>query len=276
MAVASPAALQQEPAPKLPEAEDDRVVPLAFRLWSWTTGSLAVDLKRPFVPKDGDRTSLFTVKRRPPPPPHQPRYGAPQYTPNNRPRAPVRQLSTSFSDVAFSNTGARIKALRHLAFGPRASFPKGWAPAKEAPCCDLAAGLSIDLDTARVEGQLRLKVLGLVSLRALPEPALRVARRITLGDSGFGVRLSYECPLAGFDRPWAPPARLLVSIEDTVRRGLRLTQGGIEVNGEVETEGGGLRARASGLLAFPAELPVEEGQELFGWRLHRLGVKARW
>ena len=65
--------------------------------------------------------------------------------------------------------------------------------------------------------QARLKIRDLVSIRALPAPALRVQKRLAvplLQQQGLGLRLSYECPLARLGSFYRPPARLMLSIDN--------------------------------------------------------------
>lgn len=58
--------------------------------------------------------------------------------------------------------------------------------------------------------QARIKLWDVVSLRALPTPGLKLSKRLPVGTSDFGVRISYDCPLDNLQRFWEPPARLMV------------------------------------------------------------------
>lgn len=55
----------------------------------------------------------------------------------------------------------------------------------------------------------RLKIKDWVSVKAWPQPLVRVARTLPLLGTGMALRLLYECPLSAAVEPWRPPARLM-------------------------------------------------------------------
>lgn len=56
----------------------------------------------------------------------------------------------------------------------------------------------------------RLKVAQIVSLKAYPAPCLKIAKLFPLPNTGMGVKLHYEVPLAELHHFYRPPARLMV------------------------------------------------------------------
>jgi hypothetical protein len=274
-----PAAVNPAP-PLTPLIWCSQAVVLADKLINGTTGTLSIDLKRPQLPRDDRaRSSLFTTRRGP----HRPTgfsFGggrADAYGGGYAPPAPQGGY-VDYGDlpsVAFGNTGARVKAMRHIQFGPTFDLVKD-GTTTPTPAFDLGAGASFEFDTAALRPSARLKFRDALSLRLLPAPALRFQKRLQLGTSGFGVRLTYECPLEALPSFYAPPARLLVQLDNAVDTGVRLTQSGVEAAGTVRALGGAVRVRAAALVRLPSELPVDEDATLVGFELRRLGIKARW
>ena len=99
--------------------------------------------------------------------------------------------------------------MRHVSFGPEFECVKGGV-ARTAPSLDLGLGFEFGYDTARLRPHARLKFRDFLTIKAFPEPALKLQKRVVLGTSGYGVRLSYEVPLASAATFWEPPARLMV------------------------------------------------------------------
>ena len=58
--------------------------------------------------------------------------------------------------------------------------------------------------------QARIKVKDFLTIKALPEPVLRLQKRWRIGRSGLALRAAYELPLADAEHLFEPPARLLV------------------------------------------------------------------
>lgn len=58
--------------------------------------------------------------------------------------------------------------------------------------------------------QARIKVKDFLTIKALPEPVLRLQKRWRIGCSGLALRAAYELPLADAEHLFEPPARLLV------------------------------------------------------------------
>ena len=249
-----------------------------------------MDLKRPMVPRFAGRTSLFTYNRsQQQQNEEQARasqgYGGRQYRTQYRARGRMpRQAQeqrqqfidySSIPDLAFGNTGARVKVMRHIQFGNEYTHVKH-GRTFTAPMLSLGIGGDFEFDTAEFRPLLRMKIRDLASLQVLPYPAIKVQRRMQLGTSGFGVHLSYECPLETLNRFYAPPARLLITMDDMVDTGLRLTQSGVEFNANKWLLNGNARIKAAGLLRLPSELPVDEEETLLKFEARRLGFKTRW
>ncbi|KAI3433750.1 hypothetical protein D9Q98_003557 [Chlorella vulgaris] len=273
-------------------------------LWKQTTGSLSIDLKRKlFKGGAAPGDSLWRVQpgsaaqpsgRRPPlmRPPAQPSmyaqpgvppgaYSAHPGTYNNSYGAPpvARQPPAAFAQLptmAFMNTGARVKVMRHIQFGPMVTSERSTGLKRVVPTLDVGVGLAFELDTAELQPQARLKFRDIVSLKALPYPAIKIQKRLALPESSWGLRLSYECPLESLANFYRPPARLLVLIDNMHSNGAQLTQAGLEFNYAGEFLEGRSQLRATGLVALPRELPVVEGQPLVGLELKRLGLKSAW
>ena len=55
----------------------------------------------------------------------------------------------------------------------------------------------------------RLKIKDWVSVKAWPQPLVRVSRTLPLFGTGMSLRLLYECPVRALAEPWSPPARLM-------------------------------------------------------------------
>ena len=66
------------------------------------------------------------------------------------------------------------------------------------------------LQFCRVFLQARIKVKDFLTIKALPEPVLRLQKRWRIGRSGLALRAAYELPLADAEHIFEPPARLLV------------------------------------------------------------------
>lgn len=59
--------------------------------------------------------------------------------------------------MAFGNSGARIKAMRHVQFGPRFELTK-YGRTETVPAFDMGAGFDFEFDTAALRPLVRLKV----------------------------------------------------------------------------------------------------------------------
>ena len=168
-----------------------------------------------------------------------------------------------------------MKALRHIQFGSKCTYTK-YGHTITAPQFDLGAGGEFRFDTAEFHPLLRLKIRDLASLQLLPQPALKIQKRLQLGTSGLGVRMSYECPLESIHQFFKPPARLLLTVDNMTETGVRLTQSGVEVNGNQWVFGDVVRLRAAGIVRFPSSVPVDEDEPLLQFDAQRLGIKVKW
>ena len=64
--------------------------------------------------------------------------------------------------------------------------------------------------------------------------------------------------------------------ENTIGRSVRLTPSGVDFDEHVFQLGQGTVIRAAGSVLFPRQLPVEEGEKLFNYRVQRFGLKSQW
>lgn len=255
-----------------------------------TVGSFTLDLKRPQVPRSRARTSLFTLAPYSPHPNsnsnagyvspgflttgglrhhhrrrmHRPASAQPRYVDYD-----------ALPNVAFADSGARLKLMRHFKFGPKFTLTK-YGHNFTLPQFDLGAGFSFEFDTADLAPSVRLKFRDVASIKLLPIPAIKVQRRVPLGTSRFGVRVSYECPLEHITQFYAPPARLLVALDNAVDTGIRITQSGLEFSANQWLLNGSARVRAAGVLHLPSELPIDENDMLLHFEVRRLGLKSQW
>ncbi|EFN59328.1 hypothetical protein CHLNCDRAFT_137735 [Chlorella variabilis] len=276
----------QEPVGRTPRGAEIEVPPAPLglvalhNLWKKTKGTLSIDLKRKLFKGGAPGDTLW----RPPPafygqaPPGPPPgaysgggYGGGYGGPRGG-GAPLYDLPS----VGFMNTGARVKVLRHLQFGPKVEVERPSGLKGQVPTLDFGFGLAFELDTAELQPQVRLKFRDILSIKALPYPALKIQKRLALPEGSWGVRLSYECPLEGITTFYQPPARLLMSIDNMQHNGVQLTQAGLEFNYAGDFYEGNTQLRAAGLVALPRELPIVEGQPMVGLELKRLGLKAAW
>lgn len=89
--------------------------------------------------------------------------------------------------------------------------------------------------------------------------------------------MSYECPI-GTDtrRFYAPPARLMITLDNSVENGVRLTQNGVEFAANAALLGEKARLRAAGVLRLPSEIPFDEDELFLGFTAKRVGMKMQW
>jgi len=145
----------------------------------------------------------------------------------------------------------------------------------DKPWFDFGAGVNLEFDEGQLHPTVRLKVKDFFSVKLFPEPMFKIQKRIRLGPSTMGVRVNYELPLVNAENLWAPPARLMIRIDNHMG-GLRLGPGGADFDESVLQLGQSASVRAALSVDFPKSLPLEEGEKLFGWRARRLGIKTRW
>ena len=73
---------------------------------------------------------------------------------------------------------------------------------------------------------------------------------------------------------------MLVSVhcrlDNQAGSGIHVGPSGIEFDERVLALGANAEARFGASVGFPRQLPVVEGQQLFNWDIHRLGLKTRW
>lgn len=169
-------------------------------------------------------------------------------------------------------------------FAPVAPFSRGLGESavalaqwRDAAPIDVAAGFSVDLDTAALKPVLGVRCGPHLELRALPEASIRASGRLPLRSLGAAVRLSYECPIATLSTPFAPPATLKAFLEPLRPSGLRVTSRGVDLDARAPLDGGRASARIDASLLAPTALPVRrDGSDKLQVRVRRLGVSWMW
>ncbi|GLC46519.1 hypothetical protein PLESTF_000956800 [Pleodorina starrii] len=148
---------------------------------------------------------------------------------------------------------------------------RSWA---EKPLFDIGVGVNLDVDQQQIQPVARIKIKDLVSIKAAPLGLLKISRSIPLGPVALKVR--YELPLAHATHFWEPPARLMVRLDSAAGSGVHLTPGGLEFDEQVVQFGRAVSLRASASLAFPRQLPLEQGEPPLRLQLHRLSLRSIW
>jgi hypothetical protein len=153
------------------------------------------------------------------------------------------------------------------------------------PLLDFSLGAALNLDASRLEPIARVKVAGLVSLhlaggRCGGGPRVKVGRVWRVPGTSMALRLRYECPLRSLNRPWEPPGRLLLRLDNGAGSGVHLSPGGLEVAERRISLGDNLALRAGATLLFPRPGERERGRAedagALRVRVHRLSVKSLW
>ena len=222
------------------EAKTPLIGSIGGMLQKHTWGSLTIDVKRSHILddafEDASEESLYASSN--------PFVDGP----NNVDRAVATRRAR------FSDNGSRVKALRHVSFGPQVQH--GTMCCADSRAFDMAVGLVFELDSARFRPKARLRICNTASIGLFPCPHVKVQRRVPLGTTGFSLRVSYFCPmrdvLAG--RAYKPPARLIMTLDDDQNYGVRLSHAGVELSGNtwvnVPYLGEG-HIQASGLIHIP-------------------------
>ena len=65
-------------------------------------------------------------------------------------------------------------------------------------------------------------------------------------------------------------------LDNQAGSGIHVGPSGVEFDERVLALGANAEARFGASVGFPRQLPVVEGQQLFSWNIHRLGLKTRW
>lgn len=189
------------------------------------------------------------------------------------PNAPAAEAAYAGQDEGRGSAGSSLAPFSR-GLGERAVALAQW---REAAPIDVAAGFSIDLDTAALKPVLGVRCGPHLELRALPEASIRASGRLPLRSLGAAVRLSYECPVSTLSTPFAPPATLKAFLEPLRPAGLRVTPRGIDLDARAPLDGGRASARIDASLLAPTALPVRrDGHDKIQVRVRRLGVSWMW
>jgi hypothetical protein len=168
--------------------------------------------------------------------------------------------------------------------------PKKFSLRAPRPLFDFGLGASLNLDASRLEPVARLKIAGLVSVHlaggrgGLSGPRVKIGRVFRVPGSSIALRLRYECPLgAALSRPWEPPARLLLRLDNGVGSGVHLSPGGLEFAERRVALGDNLAVRAGATVLFPrpgggagGSYRADADAGALKVRVHRLSVKSLW
>ena len=65
-------------------------------------------------------------------------------------------------------------------------------------------------------------------------------------------------------------------LDNKAGSGIHIGTSGVEFDERVVALGRNAEARFGATVGFPRQIPVMEGEQLFNWDIHRLGLKTRW
>lgn len=208
---------------------------------------MTVDIKRPHLDdEEGNRESLFRTEAA---------YGV--------------------CDHRFSDTGMRVKIMRHGSMGPRFKYRK-FGKEMQGPLFDFGIGVSFDVDTARLEPKARLRIRNVVSLTAVPNLGVKVQKRFPISNTPYAIRCSYTCPFDEIHQFYKPPARLLVTLDNTQDYGVKVSQAGIEAAANTWLFGDRAHVQAAALVRLPNAIPLKSDEEIIRIEPRRCGLKMLW
>ncbi|KAF5829275.1 hypothetical protein DUNSADRAFT_16314 [Dunaliella salina] len=165
-------------------------------------------------------------------------------------------------------TGARVKVTRSLVYG---QDPEGQLP----PLLSFGTGLNVDMDKQRIEPVLRFKLRDILSVKAFPQPLLKLSKTLPLWKTGMGLKVHYEVPLADIQHFYQPPARLMVRLDQCPGSGFHVTPQGVEFDQQY-LRLGRITLRGSASMTFPRSIPFDPDNDSFDFHVNRLSIKSLW
>lgn len=188
-----------------------------------------------------------------------------------------RRAASSFAEAG----GVSVKIMRHWSAFDRRRPEVGDAAGPPRPpfrpAVDLAIGLGFD--EGAFEPRCRLKVANVVTVKLLPEPALKAKYLSpTLPGTRLAVEAAWFSPLRNLTGPAdlvKPPAGVYVRLRNAKNAGPALNGRGLEFNQEIEHPGTGTTVRVHADLDFPAQLPPPDIESLFSFHVNELSITQR-
>ncbi|XP_024377466.1 uncharacterized protein [Physcomitrium patens] len=165
--------------------------------------------------------------------------------------------------------GARVKLMQVW------DFPHREEGEEKTPWdVNFGFGANVVMDQGRVEPKFRLRAQH-VALHLLPEPALEMRGKWPLGDTNLAVYARYRVPISGLGRFWeSTEARLMINLYHPHGTGVHLTPQGVQFDDHVFHIAQFTTMRVAAAVDFPHSFPLQEGEQPFGLRLTRLGLKS--
>mmetsp|Transcript_55149 Transcript_55149/g.175421 ORF Transcript_55149/g.175421 Transcript_55149/m.175421 type:complete len:291 (-) Transcript_55149:202-1074(-) len=179
------------------------------------------------------------------------------------------------------HTGARLKLLRVWEFGKEQKDDRRLMER----IGNLGVGINVEMDGSRIEPRARLNLKiptkstapfdHMFSLRLAPFPSFNVKFSCPIFETGVCLDLHYGVPLNALNKFYTSPAVVGIRLFNPVGSGLHLTPSGLEFDERVLKIGDQSALRLGASVDIPHSLPVEEGDSLLNFDVHRLGLKTR-
>eukprot|EP00850_Spirogloea_muscicola_P013618 SM000093S24429 [mRNA] locus=s93:329430:332360:+ [translate_table: standard] len=172
----------------------------------------------------------------------------------------------------FQGEGARLKLMQVWDFPDKftgqPSLPYG------ATLAGMTRGFNYEMDTSSLQPKLRLRAKH-AALHLLPLPELELRGKWPIGETNLAVDIRYKIPVARLDKFYDPSeARVMLNLFNPLGSGVHLTPGGLEFDEQVVRIGQHTNLRLAATVDFPRRFPLEEGEQPFLIRMHRLGIKT--
>ncbi|KAG0560580.1 hypothetical protein M758_10G186500 [Ceratodon purpureus] len=166
--------------------------------------------------------------------------------------------------------GARVKLMQVWDFPHREEGEE-----KNPWDVNFGFGANVVMDQGRVEPKFRLRAQH-VALHLLPEPALEMRGKWPLGDTNLAVYARYRVPIAGLGRFWeSTNARLMINLFHPLGTGVHLTPQGVQFDDHVFQLSKFTTMRVAAAVDFPRQFPLQDGEQPFGLRVTRLGLRSK-
>ncbi|KAG0566750.1 hypothetical protein KC19_7G085100 [Ceratodon purpureus] len=135
-------------------------------------------------------------------------------------------------------------------------------------------GANVLMDRGEVEPKLRIRTQNL-ALHFFPDPYLELRGKWPLADTNLAVCARYRVPVSSMKTIWESRSDFRVYLCHRSGRLFHLTPGGLEFEDPKIPFGqfGTMRLAAS--VDFPRQLPLQDGEPPFRFRIMRLGIKSR-
>ncbi|GMH43466.1 hypothetical protein BSKO_11388 [Bryopsis sp. KO-2023] len=236
--------------------------PWVRRLWARTIGVSTLYLKKPVLPPLSEYKNLFTRRA--------------HYEEDDRnargARGHINRERRDARSSLAADRGAEVRILRRLQFFKSNDFEPGML--------DVGLGMRLGIGDMKLQPVARVRLGNLVTIKALPEPVIKLSQVLPFHFQGMQAHLRYEVPISAvmgnYEALWKQPARMLVRFEHGSNSGVHFYPGGIELGDHTIPMGPtGTAFRVAAGYSFPREFPYvpDNGGKI---ELHRLGIKALW